>query len=107
MNDTKHTPTPLPWHTVGPFCIAGGNPEFVIGVLDAQEAHDTNRANATHIVICVNAHDALTARVAELEAALGFLLDEADGLEGTVGTFDRNWLQVARDQGRAALKGAA
>ncbi len=54
------------------------------------------------------AFDALAARVADLEAALQFMVEECDSLEGTIGTFGPEWLQVARDQARAALaKGQA
>jgi hypothetical protein len=60
---TNHTPTPwrlLPATAPGSRRIEGAN-KHTITTMDG---------DMDHIVTCVNAHDALTARVAELEAAL-------------------------------------
>jgi hypothetical protein len=66
---TNHTPTPwrlLPATAPGSRRIEGAN-KHTITTMDG---------DMDHIVTCVNAHDALTARVAELEAALNAILDE-------------------------------
>ena len=70
---SAHTPTPWGWH--GPY-MAGG---YKVSALNDNDQvtlqiyispSETAAEDAQHIVACVNAHDALVARVAELEDAL-------------------------------------
>ena len=73
---TAHTPTP--WHSYEKSGVPTevlvrwrvGNPRFCIAGIALSGDSRIDEANAAHIVACVNAHDALVARVAELEAAL-------------------------------------
>jgi len=67
---TAHTPTP--WtHTGRVDSIYGADGvEVCTLALYGYHLPPIARANAEHIINCVNSHDALTARVAELEAAL-------------------------------------
>lgn len=65
-NTTKHTPTP--WHTAEEWSnqydaavIAGGPNSFVLAGAFYMGGTDQAKANAAHIVRCVNAHEALVA----------------------------------------------
>lgn len=60
-----------------------GSNAVAVAVGDSQDEAD---ANAARIVECVNAHDALTARVAELEGALRAFIAGADAGRVTVET---------------------
>ena len=56
----KHTPAP--WHLRGGYSIFGGDRE--IGIVwkgDTIEEKPLDEANASHIMRCVNSHDALVA----------------------------------------------
>ena len=86
---TAHTPTP--WANSGRAVLACrpmGNRSLATALnrgMDALceiESYDEAAANAAHIVACVNAHDGLVSRVAELEAAAKQMLDDYENLHG-------------------------
>ena len=78
MTTTTHTPTPWKVYAGGRGApvindsVINDSNGFQIALLTACEQ---SAANAAHIVRCVNAHDALTSRVAELEKHLSAVLE--------------------------------
>jgi len=89
MTDTKHTPTPWTQDDT----VITRNSRVIASVRDlcTDSQLPEDRANAAHIVRCVNAHD-------ELVAALRNLVDETDHSIAKGGT-----LMVTLDAARAAL----
>lgn len=55
MTDTKHTPTP--WKSANSFIISGD--DIVASCITSTVDSEQGRANAAHIVKCVNMHDEL------------------------------------------------
>jgi hypothetical protein len=102
MTTTKHTPTP--WSTFGSV-VKAKLTTVACAELKPDEYFDMPlaEANAAHIVACVNSHDALAARVAELEEVLhrAFIALGKHGCNMTGSIGREEWLAA-----RAALKGA-
>ena len=118
MSKTKHTPTP--WKVAAnldkdfPFRVdgqpteetpCGFSPCLVFG--NGTSNRGVAKANATHIVSCVNAHDDLVAALKRLlSEAVPAACDCRGGGDNIVKMTDREWEAVvsASDQARAALK---
>lgn len=100
MNETtKHTKTP--WTTKGVFVLIEkrDQPKVICCMADAPTSIEA-RANAAHIVKCVNAHDAL------VEAAYGvetLYAEMSAALPAMVGTRGFDLVQEAVRKARATL----
>lgn len=70
------------WIVVQGMKDAPGDKRVIMDADGQKVAVATSAEYAAHIVACVNAHDALTARVAELEAALRELTERCDRDDG-------------------------
>jgi hypothetical protein len=114
---TAHTPTPWTFDKCATRYKQAG--ESGVARISAASAKGyaigvplgTIRAeDAAHIVACVNAHDDLVARVAELEAALGGLLKLHDHANGTAASLGYQimhyWHTAARENARKAIEAA-
>lgn len=87
---SEHTPTP--WRVHNRTAIIGGGRHGFIGDLQRSTNSAVADADAAHIVRCVNAHDALTARVAELEAQNAVLREALEKLHAAVGK--SGWINI-------------
>jgi hypothetical protein len=70
MTETEATPRPWHWTKSQAFRILRGPDDLYIGSISYVAGYEAREANAELIVTAVNEHDALMARVDQLEKAL-------------------------------------
>jgi len=74
MTETEATPRPWHWTKSQAYRILRGSEEVYIGSISYAAGYEARDANAELIVTAVNEYDALIARVAQIEQALGKLV---------------------------------